>query len=123
MYHYNRCFEFHHRLQKSIITRSRMFQCTNDRETMPASRLATRRAYTSVASSQEIPVEIERGSSGTSCQPRESEESGAFEPGEQPSESIERRPRIVESFRSKLARLFVESKRDVPESSPHRKPI
>lgn len=91
-----------------------MFQCTNDRETMPASRLAARRAYASVASSQKVPVEIERGPSRTSCQPGESKEGGAFEPGEQSSESVVRRPRIIESSRPKLARLLVEPERDVP---------
>lgn len=99
-----------------------MFQRTNDRETMPASRLVTRRAHASFASSPEILVEVARGSSRTSCQPGEPTKGSASEPGEQPSEPVERRSGD-ESLRSELARLSAESKRDVPEPSSDGKPI
>ena len=99
-----------------------MFQRTNDRETMPASRLVTRRAHAGFASSPEIPVEVARGSSRTRCQPGEPTKGSAFEPGEQPSESVERRSRH-EPLRPEFARLSAESKRDVPEPPSDRKPI
>jgi len=98
-------------------------QCTNDRETMLAPRLATRRPDAGVATSTEVSVQVEGGTAGACCQPRELEKSRTDEPDNQPSESLPngRSQRSESSSPAAFAGLFAglpaEPKRNVPEQS------